>query len=398
MARPIEAMKLTDTNVARLKPAARGASYLVRDDELSGFHVRVSHKHKVYKLALDVRINGERKTCGWSWKGNQFSAKAARAAAMKIISERDVGTLSTDKPEKVEPKAITFAEAWRAYREASRDLSASSIEIYADIVQRYLLKRWPETPLRDITRADVKAFHQEITDDGKPYQANGVARLGNAIYKFARSELEAPGLSDLNPFRAYKMANKERPRKWGIGLKSLPAWWANVQAVAPPIYREINLFIMLTATRRENAEALKWEQVNFEERVIVWPAPKGGEDKAFRMPMSQAVIDCLQRARSAGQMIDEERAAAWVFPSKRSHVGHLVEPKTRGILKSAHALRASWITIATDLGIEREHRQMITNHALPNNVHDNYANPQEWTKLAESMERVSSEIMKAIAQ
>jgi hypothetical protein len=109
-------MKLTDPSVARLKPAAPGDSYIMRDDDLSGFHVRVSHKHKVYKLALDVRVNGKRKTRGWSWKETEFTVKAARAAAMKIVADRDAGTLQPDKVKAAEPAAITLDEAWKKYR------------------------------------------------------------------------------------------------------------------------------------------------------------------------------------------------------------------------------------------------------------------------------------------
>ena len=36
------------------------------------------------------------------------------------------------------------------------------------------------------------------------------------------------------------------------------------------------------------------------------------------------------------------------------------------------------------------------NHALPRNAHNDYASPEEWTKLAESMERVSTAIVDAI--
>jgi hypothetical protein len=71
-------MKLTDNSVARLKPAARGECYPVRDDDLPGFHVRVSHKHKICKLALDVRVEGSAKPV--AGRGKQSSSRSRQRA------------------------------------------------------------------------------------------------------------------------------------------------------------------------------------------------------------------------------------------------------------------------------------------------------------------------------
>jgi hypothetical protein len=134
-------MKLTDTNVARLKLAARGESRLVRDTDLLGFYVRVSHRNKVCKLQIDVRVDGKRKTLGWSWPLNKFTVKAARAAARKIVDKRDDG--GTLQPEKA-AAGITFAEAWPKYLVAKKTLRPRTIEHYEDILGLYLTKRWPE--------------------------------------------------------------------------------------------------------------------------------------------------------------------------------------------------------------------------------------------------------------
>jgi integrase len=109
-------------------------------------------------------------------------------------------------------------------------------------------------------------------------------------------------------------------------------------------------------------------------------------------------------------MVDEERALEWVWPSATSASGHIEESKEvsrwkrkdgsvvikRKVDKSPHALRASWRTIAGDLGIDSDHRHAIMNHALPRGAHNDYASPEEWTKLVDSMEKVSSAIVDAI--
>ena len=46
--------------------------------------------------------------------------------------------------------------------------------------------------------------------------ANGVMRVGHAIFNHAAKDLETRGLPMLNPFRLRNLANKETPRQTGM--------------------------------------------------------------------------------------------------------------------------------------------------------------------------------------
>jgi hypothetical protein len=417
--------KLTQTNVKRLGLAPADAPFIVKDEELPGFHLRVSHRAKVYKLKIDVRANGQRATKGFTLgDAESVTADEARRRAEDIIRKRDDGELSVGRatPPVADPAAITLGQVWQAYRLAllNEQKSERTLQFYDDVFRLFLGPRvpggtavsWADSPMRNITRTDVIAFHREVTDRGNPYRANQICRMGNAVWNFGLKGLRVLDLPALSPFQSYRLANKEKARVHGIGLAKLPVWFDKVEKLSP-VFRELNLFYLLTSLRRETVETLRWTQVNLNGRYIEIPKPKGGEDRAFRMPLSRAMIRCLWRARRAGRMLHEVNSKTWVFPSATSRSGHIEESKSvsrwkrkdgsvvihKRVDKSPHALRSSWKTIASGLGINADHRHVIMNHKLPKTVHDNYTNVGEmFDDLVATQEKMSRAIIGAIAE
>ena len=59
-------------------------------------------------------------------------------------------------------------------------------------------------------------------------------------------------------------------------------------------------------------------------RILHVPKPKGGEAKAFDIPLSHAMILCLVRVLRLGRLLYPTQARDWVFPAD-SASGHLAE-------------------------------------------------------------------------
>jgi hypothetical protein len=446
-------VKLTATNVAR-KTAKAG---VYKDDDLAGFYLRSAERGKTFKLRLEVCAGGKSDERGWTigkaieagpaisgeealaladtiisgGKGGSITADNARRVAKAIRDRRDEGKISlrsSGAPALVaDPGMITLSQVREDYRVVQKNEGASpdTVRFYDDIFKLFFEKRtyegtslsWADTPLKNITRTAVKKLHDDVTTTpmkhgkGRPYRANQILRAGNALHTFARKGLRTPGLDPESPFQSYRLANKETPRKRGIGLRALPEWHAKVEKL-PPLRRALNEFYLLSALREETVLTMRRTQVHLNERVIDIPRPKGGEDRAFRLPISEAMVRCLARAYDAAVLVDDKLALEWVWPSATSESGHIEESKevsrwkrkdgtvviVRKVDKSPHALRASWRTIAGDLGIDSDHRHVIMNHKLPRGAHNDYASPEEWTKLVDSMEKVSSAIVDAIGR
>jgi hypothetical protein len=68
------------------------------------------------------------------------------------------------------------------------------------------------------------------------------------------------------------------------------------------------------------------EDIDLRGRLIHIPRPKGGEEKAFDIPLSLPVIRCKIRAYRRGRIIYSEPAKSWLF-SADSEPGYLVKHK-----------------------------------------------------------------------
>jgi integrase len=357
---------ISDATVKRLPLAKDPRGYTVIDRQLPGFRVKVGLTTKTFRLQLDVPDpdsgnKRKRRTLSFSL-GRWPSTKAdeARRKAKTILDRRN-----RDEPLTGSTGAVTLLEAWESYEALLRKKksSALTIEDYQSKVNRYL-KRWHAMPLRDIKRADVIKLHNEITKAGHPYMANGVMRVGHAIFNHAAKDLEAPELPTLNPFRLRNLANKETPRQTGMAASDLAGWFDQVKGLSNPIMREYQMMSALTGRRRSAVASMKWEHVHVRDgRYIDFPTPKGvssGRAKPDRIPISWPMLRVLARCRMAGRVLCEAQSRTWVFPSVRSKSGHIEEPKGKSrrrlkdgtvIVKqridtSPHALRHTWISLA----------------------------------------------------
>src|SRR5262249_40951389 len=100
--------------------------------------------------------------------------------------------------------------------------------------------------------------------------------------------------------------------------------------------------------------------------MIHIPRPKGGEEKAFDIPLSRPMIRCVIRAIRWARIMYSEQAESWLFPAE-SELGHLVEHKeARDVLsKWGNDLRQSYRTLAQAAGVSELDIHLLMNHSLP---------------------------------
>jgi integrase len=90
------------------------------------------------------------------------------------------------------------------------------------------------------------------------------------------------------------------------------------------VRREFHLFTLFSAMRPDALTRARWEHLNVGKRVLCVPDPKGGKQRAFDLPLSQAVLRCLWRTRTAGRHLHGHEAHEWIFPSA-APCGHIGE-------------------------------------------------------------------------
>jgi integrase len=140
--------------------------------------------------------------------------------------------------------------------------------------------------------------------------------------------------------------------------------------------------------------------VDFEAKTLHRPRPKGGEDRAFTVPVAQEVLDLLWRRREENPVLfgDDQ---GWVFPSKdiRGRVTHVAQTKEQryddlgrkvGFLPSPHRLRDTFATAGHEARLHPLDLKILMNHTLPaGDVTEGYIRPSV-EHLRESAERIAA--------
>lgn len=397
---------LTDKAVRSL-PFSPAKPQIVRDSKIAGFHVWVGKSTKTFRFQYETpRVNGQRGSTMVEWLGEHphASAEEARAKALEIVALRARGE-PIPRGFAVTPEtspSLTFRAAWEAYKAAitKEGKSIRTIADYQDKFDRHL-KAWHDKPLASIKREDVVAEHAAITERARQaragqkyssgkYAANGTMRFARAVWNYAKDELETPGLPERNPFRSGKLFHREKARNTGMGVAELPAWWAQLRALANPIRRELHLFMLLTGLRRTDVLTARWTNFDPSRPSLRLPSPKGGEDRAFELPLSAAMLDCLERVKEAGRTYYPEESKTWIFPAPGGHVAEVKEEGRQKLSHTGHALRHSFRTLAAAAGVDRLRLKILMNHAIDDDVTDAYANvPALFASLLEAQDQIT---------
>jgi site-specific recombinase XerD len=333
MGKATKRILITDASVARLAPAKIEAGYVVRDRDLRGFIVKVGMRRKTYRYEGEQRNGRQRKVISRKL-GEHPHTKAgdARAAALAVIGQRARGESLTGAS-----ADITMSQAWVRYEVYLKreNRSSRTIDDYRQKFEKHLAQ-WHGTPLRKITRAEVLTWHGEVTKGAGAYAANGAARLGHAVFAYARDELEAPDMPGRNPFRGNWLHNEEEPRESGMGTRDISAWLDELVNLQSPVLREFHWLSLLSGLRRNDVATLRWADVSVRERAVTLRAPKGGKKRRFRAPLSRAMVRSLCRARIAGRAAvigwrDSGFARGRATASRRRSHGRLaaMSPRTR---------------------------------------------------------------------
>lgn len=371
---------LTDKAIAQL-PTPNDGWYLARDTELKGFFVVVGKRKRTFTVQGDLRQGGKRVSSIRVSIGDtrEMSTRTARATAKEYLAQISRGQHPKAAKRNGQAGAtesfangaagvdITLKQAWQRYLDAHlvrKGRSEKTIGGYRDHVERIFVE-WLDTPLRElaIDPARVAKKHDDTTKENGPYMANASMRTLRAIYNHARKTNKS--LPADNPADAIDW-NEERRRDTGMGARDLKGWFIELAALDNPVRCEFHLFTLLSGSRPTALQGIQHDHIDFRQRILHVPKPKGGVKRAFDIPLSRQMILCLVRAIRFGREMYPSQATKWVFAAD-SASGHLAETKEdRDTLsKWGNDLRQTFRTIATAAGVSEIDAKLLMNHAIP---------------------------------
>lgn len=364
-------LPLTDKNVASL-PLAPGEQYRARDTELGGFFLMVGGRTKSFMIQADLRKGGGRRSIRMKvGDAEELSCRDARARAKELLGKIARGI--DPRPEKpgaspARPKGVpTLREAWGRFRAGHlvrKARSPATLRHYSDHVER-LLADWLDLPLSVLGEEPrlVADRHDAISRENGPAIANGAMRSFRAIYNHARKT--APLLPHQNPAFAVDW-NLEKRRDTALGVADLPAWFEQLALIDNPVRREFHLMSLLSGCRPDALKHVRLVDLDLPARSLRIPRPKGGEARAFDIPLSRAMLQSIFRLRRLGPILYPAGAETWLFPSDALS-GHLEEHKEKRVVLSrwGNDLRQSYRTLGQAAALSEIDMHLLMNHALP---------------------------------
>lgn len=396
---PNQSLLLTDKSVDKL-PLASAGQYFVRDTELAGFSILVGKRTKTFMVQGEFWRDGKRQFSARLKLGEceeitardaRVKAKAALASIAKGVRPGEVASTRSEE--------VTLREAWERYRNAHmkrKGRNTKTIQGYKDHVER-LFTDWLDISLGKLGRAPkmVADRHDEITEQNGPYMANNSMRTLRAIYNHALKS--NPVLPARNPTIAIDW-NREIRRDTGLGPAEIPGWLAALLKVSNPIRREFHLFSLLSGSRPDALRRVRIEHIDFRQRILHFPTPKGGAKKAFDIPLSRPMMRSIIRTMRVGRALYQEHAEFWLYPAN-SKDGHLVEYwENREFLPQwGNDLRQTYRTVAQAAGLSEIDIHLLMNHSLPG-VNAGYITRERLLNnhLREQQERISNVVIASV--
>lgn len=260
-----------------------------------------------------------------------------------------------------------------------------SIDTITDEVER-LLAAWLDKPLVEIRRKDCIQRHRQLSEDHGPVAANRALRHFRSCWRSAQRLFE-----QLPPHPVFVVYNKQSRKRSPIAWEDLPAWWEGVKAIDNPVRRDINLLLLFTGLRNEDARTIRWEHIDFDKGTLHRPKPKGGTDRAFTIPLAAYVLAMLAK-RKLDNVIQFGNDKGWVFATFDAigTVTHIVEARRTGYVEDAetgkmhkkttaptpHRLRDTFATACLEAGVGMLETKVLMNHSLPaGSVTEGYMRP-----------------------
>jgi integrase len=374
-------IKLTEKSLASLPAPTDEAQAYYWDDDRHGFGVVVGRTGRK-TIVVRGRANGalRKATIGVfgaprDSAGHTWTVQLAWLEARKLLGQMAEGkTPAPSVQRRAAGPTLRDGLELHVANMRKRECSERSISTIESEVPR-LLEAWMDRPVAELTGADLVGLHDTLTSEGKKYLANLIVAQVSAVWNALDRVHELAGR---NPARAVTR-NRYTPSRERVADGDMSAWWTKVQALPSPVRRDLQTFCLFTGMRSEAARYVRWEHVAEKRGALTVPKPKGGEKRAFKLPLPKTVLEMLVRRRRENRDLMGPYGGdhGWVFPSLSRDapftVQPVAEPKEYKLdpetkrkvshLPGLHTLRRTYLSVAAEAGVSDLDRHVLANHA-----------------------------------
>lgn len=404
-------IKLTEKRLAELPLDAVKVTYW--DETLPGLCVLVGAKSRTFyvmtrtsgkRLRVKIGKAGTRGPGGQSW-----TVALARRKAQEIIGKAAAGELA---PAPKRTRGPTLRQGLELHVTAMqrRRRAARSISQIQEEVERYL-DAWLDRPLAELTASALDAACNTLMDARAPVPGAvnppGAATAKRLLAHVSAIWTSTGKLHDLparNPM-AGVTPHALLPRQARVDDAELAAWFGRVQALSP-VRRDLHLIALFTGLRSESVRSLRWDDVDWDRALLHVAKAKG--DRPYTIPLTATHMEILRKREreNAPEFGPLGGDHGWIFPGV-ARGSRRVQPVASGRpwkrdgaakLPGLHELRRTYNSVAMEIGIDRESREALMNHAGHGVNIKHYGVPQRWDHLADCQRRIEAALWERLGR
>jgi integrase len=308
--------------------------------------------------------------------GGLWTEAKARKAAKAMLAEMSAGRDPRGGGEGKEGVTLRDAIAihvanMRSGRNRRRKVcSQRSIDTLKGGLELHF-EDWLDRDLTELTALEIRkvidTIEAETPRRGKSNPDNPPGRaLGNRLIANLRAVWGSA--DELHDFDIKCPALRVRQGALDSSKERIPDgqftdWYKAVQKL-PPTHRDIHLLFLFSGIRLDGARHLRWDDVDFDRRLIHVNKAKAG---AYTVPATATLIEILERRRRENAIEFDPHGgdAGWCFPTisraRPYRVIPLVEPGHSGIV-GPQGCRRTYNSVAVEIGILAAHRDVLMSH------------------------------------
>ncbi len=344
---------------------------------------------------------GQKKQYGYVYGKSYKEAKAKQAAA------REAQKNDLPSPKVSEIQFSEFADRWLG--NAGTSLKESTVAKYRNMLKLHLLPRFGSVSMAAITVGEIESFRNELLTQGgrdsmgfSPKYVADILSLLKVIQKYAA--LQNPEIS----CRVHDIPVKRQPGQMRV-LGDAEQQRLYQYLMASEVESDLGILLsMFTGLRIGEICALRWEDIDLEEKLIsvrrtMQRIQVADGDKKTEIIITAPKSSCSMRQIPIPSIIYGKLLEAQKSPSAYLLTGHedaFIEPRTmqnhfRNVadsctLKNAtfHTLRHTFATRCVAVGCDVKTISEILGHADVNTTLNRYVHPT-MSQKRQNMSRLS---------
>jgi integrase len=386
--KPMPPRKLTDDFVkdATAEPGAERTIFW--DTEVKRFGLMVTQSgHKSFVLQYRDRATGEQHRL--SIPQDAFKVKKAREWARDNKADVHLGGNPIVERRKIERlDETTFKAIAEKYLKMSAKLR--SIKLVRSSLERFALPAFGEKQIAEIKKSDISDMRDRVASGSGPgaadYAVSVIARVMN-FHERVSDDFKAPSFKGL---ALQKAAEQARDRI--LNDDELRAFWKATEGEgAKGSFRPMLRFILLTATRRDEAAEMAWSEIDGKDWVI--PKERYKTKTELLIPLSDAaqkVLAGIPRTKSKYVFVTASGKALKSFSAAKAELDEDCGVNDWTI----HDLRRTARSLLARAGVSEDHAERCLGHKIRGisgtyNRHAYYdEKKQAFEKLAALVDRI----------